>query len=72
MLSQPAMVGKIKAQAIASHVSELLVLLSKVNGFKGHNIYDHSTRVHMLHITVTLTNYLPLSSNITVQSKSLS
>jgi hypothetical protein len=68
MLSQPAMVHKIKAQEIASYVWGLLVLLSKVNGFNGGNIYDCSTGMCMLHITtVTLTNYLPLSSNINVQ-----
>jgi hypothetical protein len=62
------MVGKIKAQEIASHVWGLLVLLSKVNGFNRGNIYDHSTRMCMLHITtVTLTNYLPLSKNINAQ-----
>jgi hypothetical protein len=68
MPTLPLMGGKIKAKETASHVWGLLVLFSKVNGCNGGNIYDHSTRMCMLHITtVTLTNHLSLSSYINVQ-----
>jgi hypothetical protein len=59
---------KVKTKETASYVWGLLVLLSKVNGCNGGNIYDHSTRTRMLHITtVNSTNHLPLSSYINVQ-----